>query len=427
MKLRSSLNVYFLVVMVVFGAGMAFVFSTLAFKFYEEGRDSRMTKLMVDAAIATDLTSQPVVTQLGYTVTEDWNLLPEEIRQRFENPPGEAFELNKRFVRLEDENRRFEIHFLVSVTDGDQPPRYVTRTLTRGFYRRGHEERTLRPYGWSIVMGLLIATGFSVLLLITLRLLVRPLEKLRAWAGGLSVENLQDEPPEFSYREFTDLANIVGESLGSVKEGLDKEQEILRYASHELRTPLAVMRGNVDLLQKLEADPESPTHAVVQRMDRAATTMTQLIQTLLWLQRDEEARLEKTPVALDELTKEIVDELAYLTKGKEISVKLETAPHELHASQSACRIAISNLVRNACQHTSAGTVSIRQDGATLVIENENTNATPGEANELGFGLGMRLLEKLSQQFGWQFSASETATGGFVAKLEFGGVAAYKTL
>jgi len=372
---------------------------------------------MVQAARMADLGDQSAVSGMGFTVAEDWDELPLEIRMRFAAPPTEAFVLNKDLVRSTEDGRPKAIHFLLLVTDRDAPPRFVAKTVTRSDFRHWGEEPTLRPFGWAVLIGFSIAAVCSLLLLITLRTIVRPLETLRTWTTSLSAENLHESPPTFQYREFTDLAEVVGSSLKSVRDGLDKEQEFLRYASHELRSPLATMRGNVDLLAKLETDPQRPQQAIVQRMDRAVTTMTQLIQTLLWLQRDEHDRFENDDVALDELVREVVDEMSYLVRGKDIDLQVSTTPYMLPAPRSACRIVISNLVRNAYQHTTGGTIVIAQVDATLVVENENGESTPGESNELGFGLGIRLIEKVSTQFGWQFSTSK-ASNGFTARLEF---------
>ena len=61
----------------------------------------------------------------------------------------------------------------------------------------------------------------------------------------------------------------------------------MKFASHELRSPLTAMRSNIDLLMLDEALKASASNSVLQRIDRATITMTQLVQTLLWLSREE--------------------------------------------------------------------------------------------------------------------------------------------
>ncbi|WP_244225164.1 histidine kinase dimerization/phospho-acceptor domain-containing protein [Vibrio aquaticus] len=59
----------------------------------------------------------------------------------------------------------------------------------------------------------------------------------------------------------------------------------LGYASHELRTPIAVTRNNSELLCKMisKGIPSEKQLVVLDRIERAGFTMTDLTETLLWL------------------------------------------------------------------------------------------------------------------------------------------------
>ena len=177
------------------------------------------------------------------------------------------------------------------------------------------------------------------------------------------------------------------------------------------------MQGNIDLLKRIESNPESKESEIVSRMARAVTTMNQLVQTLLWLSRDDRPTLAQEKIALDELTREVVDELSYLKGGKDIEVKVDTTPIMIEGSKSACRIVIANLIRNAFQHTQSGMVSILQRGAFIEVRNRNVDGSNDRSNDLGFGLGAMLTEKLARQFAWDFE-TRREPGEFVATLDF---------
>ena len=155
--------------------------------------------------------------------------------------------------------------------------------------------------------------------------------------GSLTVEKLDVPAPSFRFKEFSSLAEVVRSSLSSVGRALKNEREFLQFASHELRSPLTAMRSNVELLKLNHADQSVANNEGLQRIERATRTMTQLVQTLLWLSREEhESDIEDQPFSLEDLTHEVVEELDYLRAGKPLEVNLKTTPQDLVAGEKCC-------------------------------------------------------------------------------------------
>jgi signal transduction histidine kinase len=78
-------------------------------------------------------------------------------------------------------------------------------------------------------------------------------------------------------------------------------------------------------------------------------------------------------------------------------------------TQTLCRIIISNLIRNALQHAAEGRVIIEQSGHRVNIEN-NCDSTAFDADDLGFGLGLELTQKLIAQYGWYYHHKDMGSG-----------------
>ncbi|GDY24731.1 hypothetical protein AHAT_06210 [Agarivorans sp. Toyoura001] len=74
-----------------------------------------------------------------------------------------------------------------------------------------------------------------------------------------------------------------------------------------------------------------------------------------------------------------------------------------------CRIVISNLNRNAFQHTYSGEVKIEQQQEKLVIINHNLSDDTHN-DDLSFGLGLELTERLMKQYGWYYLNHATTNG-----------------
>ncbi len=90
----------------------------------------------------------------------------------------------------------------------------------------------------------------------------------------------------------------------------------------------------------------------------------------------------------------------------------------LGAGQSALSDCLTNMVRNAFQHSWEGGVTICQTQAMVEIRNRLVEAEDGrEPAELGFGLGLFLIEKLCRQFGWGLQTT-MVDGEHVTRVDF---------
>lgn len=406
MKLRPSLRLYFLGAMLFLGVSMAITFSALTVNYFVEGMDSVLRGTMVEVADTEGLEVQdgkPVML-LDFYVASRWQDLPLEAQQNYLAPPTEMLELNKHVVKDELFSPPSAVHFVMVMKTKQEQLLYIYKSYKGDLHAR-LSEGPGSQFFWIPVFGLSGIAVFALLLIMVMRRVASPVEALRDWAKSLNAQSLQQAPPEFKYKELNTLAKIVHNSLNSVQESLDREHEFLRNASHELRTPIAVIRTNVELLNKI--NNKSPMTEkqlqVVERIERAGFTMSHLTETLLWLSRDESLLLIPEPVRLDELVKQTVEDLSYLLRGKSVSVELDTNEWQVELPATACRIVLANLVRNAFQHTQSGVVTIIQQQGQVVIGNVNDDENSPSENDnsdLGFGLGLKLTDKLTDRFNW---------------------------
>ena len=247
--------------------------------------------------------------------------------------------------------------------------------------------------------------------------IAKPVESLRGWAKSLNQNNLQNTPPDFTYNELNTLATLIRSSLLSAHESLEREQRFLSYASHELRTPISVIRSNVELLNRLsEKTPLSDKQQLtLQRIERAGLTMSDLTETLLWLSRNDDQQSAPEPVNLAEKITTLSNELDYLLNSKQVDVLINTDNQSttINTEATACHIVLTNLIRNAYQHTQQGQVRITQQGSRVIIVNSSeqtdmphaTNNTNKPAN-IGYGLGLELSEKIIKRHGWVYEVND---------------------
>ena len=112
-----------------------------------------------------------------------------------------------------------------------------------------------------------------------------------------------------------------------------------------------------------------------------------------------------------------MQELRYLLKDKPVEVTVELTPAQVEVAETAATIVLSNLIRNAFQHTWEGRVVIRQHHNQVSITNDNASGETSN-EELGFGLGLQLTRRLCQRFGWCYK-SEPYQQGYRVELTLG--------
>lgn len=174
-------------------------------------------------------------------------------------------------------------------------------------------------------------------------------------------------------------------------------------------------------------------HHQLQRIQRSAREMEQLIILLLALAKDP-ARLVKTnkPLSLDALLPQIIDDHQHLTAGKSLQLCLAPPPPcEVHAPPGIVRAAVGNLLRNAIENSDNGRIDIRlQDDATIVIHDPGHGMGPEQISAIytqmarggggrgDSGIGLELISRLCEHFGWRLDLHSDPKHGTTAVLQF---------
>jgi signal transduction histidine kinase len=305
---------------------------------------------------------------------------------------------------------------LMKVTKRDGDTVFISqRFVTPPVERERHIRINHQVY--SVLVGIAALIAFAIALFLLLRSVSRPVESLQAWAKGLDEAQLDKPIPNFRYKELNALAAIIHNSLQSVKHTLEREREFVNHASHELRTPIAVVRSSIELLCRVVDVENSKGRNAVSRIDNAAKTMADLTETLLWLGREDGNELAVRDVDVADLVRTLVDDLMYLLQGKSVSVTLNLDQHIKPMPETAAQIVIGNIIRNAFQHTYHGKVDISLTADKLIVSNFENNpasspylSSGGAEMGEGFGIGLKLIDKLTRKMNWVYLPEHSKKG-----------------
>ncbi|MBO7913231.1 HAMP domain-containing histidine kinase [Vibrio sp. G41H] len=238
-------------------------------------------------------------------------------------------------------------------------------------------------------------------------------EQLVEWSESASNDLLTNPAPNFKFSEYNRVALYLEKALSKNAHLVEREQRFLSHASHELRTPIAIIRANMEILERisLPSDLQRP----INRIDRASRNMQQITETMLWLVRKSETPPNQNSVSIAALLDNLIEELEYLIQGEEIDIIRDYAhAPTIKLPETPIKIVVGNLIRNAFQYTHSGTIRVYFEKNSIVIKNINTQELDLPFQD-SFGLGQDLTEKICKKLGWYLEAQEIE-GGLLARL-----------
>ncbi|WHZ19311.1 MAG: Two-component system sensor histidine kinase [Rhodanobacteraceae bacterium] len=255
-------------------------------------------------------------------------------------------------------------------------------------------------------------------------------QRLRAFRSGRQLEPLA---PHFAEDEVGELAAALDDYAQRQSALIERDREFNADVSHELRTPLAVIASTTELLVATPDLPEK-LHTRLQRIERAVRQATELTQALLLLSRAERSGPvdgETTDVA--KVVEEVIDTNRPNLGRKPISMCAEVeATVTVEAPSSVVAVALGNLVGNACKYTQEGEIVVRVQPGRVRVEDTGPGIKAEDAEHLfergvrgegetvkGAGLGLAIVRRLCELYGWRVTLAPRAERGAVATLDFG--------
>lgn len=236
-------------------------------------------------------------------------------------------------------------------------------------------------------------------------------------------EKFDQNDPSTSDSEVDTLVSAFNQFIDRMESFIERERTFTRNASHELRTPLAVVKANLNLLAKFD-EPERRAR-VVERMSRTVTEMEALVETLLILARESESKLSWSLVLINDLIAEICDQVrrAVPRENVELSIRA-TGLVEIEAPERVVAIVFTNLIRNAMTYTESGQVEIVIESNRVSVKDTGVGMSESDLERMfepfyrghdrsneGYGLGMAIVRRLCDRFGWTLEAdSELGVG-----------------
>lgn len=208
---------------------------------------------------------------------------------------------------------------------------------------------------------------------------------------------LQKEDISFLRQEAVNLDQRLNREQLASRQALKARKEFLSVINHELRTPLNGVIGMLELLvsSELNAEQEDYVHLASDSSKRLLKLVNNLIDFAKLDQGDLELRY--APFQLNELLFSTISdmELEARRKGIELKAIQETSGLSLKADIVRLKQMMTELLKNAIQHTDQGQVVLQ---ASVVEEKEREVQLRIEVSDTGSGIAPELLQKLFDDF-----------------------------
>lgn len=287
-------------------------------------------------------------------------------------------------------------------------------------------------------IGLVLIAG--VILIISLGLWMGWLTSRKVIAPVVHLADRvnQSEPgklPMDLCRDFTDdevgtLATALDQSMKRIEAFIEREHQFTRNASHELRTPVSVIKGAVELLRIHLKSAEASVLRPLQRIQRQVTNMENIIEALLWLSREETSIEFQKPFSVLPVVRATIEENRKLMDPKPIDIKLvNDGEPVLNVPEPLFKIALANLIQNAVRHASASSITVLVGSDRVLVLDTGTGMSGAQLADIkrphvrsvdskGFGLGLSIVQRLCDRFGWRFEIQSEINRGTTAQLIF---------
>jgi len=204
-----------------------------------------------------------------------------------------------------------------------------------------------------LIIGLLVSMAIAgVASWISTRQALAPLEDVTTTA--LQITRADDLSRRIPYQgpvndEVGQLIHAFNQTLSRLENLFHTQRRFLADVSHELRTPLTVIKGNVELMRRIDTVDYESIDSIESEVDR----LTRLVGDLMLLAQAESGKLPMAwhTIELDSLLLEVMQQMRIFARGK-VQLKLGDIDQVIVCGdQDKLKQVFVNLISNAINYT----------------------------------------------------------------------------
>ncbi len=255
------------------------------------------------------------------------------------------------------------------------------------------------------VIFIVMSACFAFFAIIVLVLYVRRSREIEKLNDMVNDYLAKEKPIPFSLSDkrlsslqngISNLQNRVTMQKNFTENQIKRNTEFILDVSHQLKTPLAALKLYCEIDKRENPTPHTEKQLVIIEKTEA------LVQNLLKLEKIENDgyTIEFKEHSVNEIIKNIVHDFSLIFSEKTFRIDGEGA---LSCDEFWLREAISNIIKNACEHT-------EKNGIIDIIITQSERSLIIEIHDNGGGVSEEDLPKLFSRFYKAGNASPKSTG-----------------
>jgi len=172
-----------------------------------------------------------------------------------------------------------------------------------------------------------------------------------------------------------------------------QKDDFISIASHELKTPVTTLNGYIYILNEMFASSnDQMVMQIINKAGKQIWKLTSIINTLLDITKIKQGQMQinKSVFNIDELIREVADEMQGSTKNHKIEMNLQ-ADKDIHADREKIEEVISNMISNAIKY------SPKAEKIVVSSALSDNNVTIG-IRDFGIGISKEMQGKIFGRF-----------------------------
>ncbi|MCZ0717475.1 sensor histidine kinase [Aerococcus kribbianus] len=310
-------------------------------------------------------------------------------------------------------------------------------------------DRTIRALYVNLLRGVLISGGISVVISALLaRYQNRRISRLSQATRQIASGDYTVDIPANNGDEFDDLAkdfNQMTHALQVSQQEVNRQENMRRQlmldVAHEMRTPLTTMIGLLKGMEDGVLPPEKWERSI-SLVNSEAQRLARLVNENLDYEkiRANEISLNKVNFSIAPVFNDIALQMNEEAAKKAIQIQIECEPDvRVYADADRFRQIVVNIVKNAVQFTTEGTITIkgtsRLDSTQIIIKDSGVGMTKEEVENIWerfykadisrknnvfgeSGLGLSIVKQLMNAHEGHISVTSAPGQGTSFTLEF---------
>ena len=274
-------------------------------------------------------------------------------------------------------------------------------SVTKFYQIKGFDEIKVKITRRNVRDRLLILnafTSFVFFLLFCLYVIIRiqkkffdkfknSLDNLKIFTQDYNLDSEIRIHSEENFIEFSILQKAFKNMLIRLKEQSQLQIDFVNNASHELKTPIFILKGYVDMLSDWGKNDKEVLDEGLIVLKKEIQNMQELTEKLLFLAKSKNLVVEKNNINLDNVLKEIIDNLIFAYPKQKINYS--SSEIFIDSDAALLKLLFKNLIENAIKYGKDNPVNIelkKEKKVTVIIE------------DFGVGISEKALPHIFERF-----------------------------